>query len=792
MATEIESNGTLSKANLLNSNVPMTGQFMSPSDLDFFKFYNPSAGTTQFSIALPANPNYRWELSVDLYDTNGTLQKSFTTRTSATYSVTVTNAGYSYISVVSGLFIADYSITANFSSTLPANGTYEIENNDSISSANLLSQNITMTGNNIMHSDYFKLYNSGAGTTEFSFVLPEINYTNYNINIYNTNGILQKSYTTKSSSIYKIDSSTSGYSYISVTFAGSYADKPSGDYSITGIFRPSNSTNSSFEIENNGSINTANLLNANIAMRGQNFDASDNDFFKFNNTGAGTTEFSLNLPDNSKGTYFVRIYDTNGNLQKSYTTQVSETYKIFSTNSGSSYISVNSNYTDPSTYAFGSTAEYSLVGSFSPTLPATGTYEVEYNDTLNTANQISLNVAMTGQNYSPYDRDFFKLYVPSAGTAEFSFEIPRGTPQYIVNLYDSNGTLQKSYIPYSSASYSIAAIMPGYVYISIASRLSGSQQQNDYLITGKFTPNQDTSINYSISTSLNTVSEGTTVSVALNAGKQFSGMVLYYKIDGAGITTSDISGMSLFGNAVVESTGTLILRIPIADDSLTEGSETLQVQFYSDTNRTIIAGGQAKIIVTDGSNSISTTSSIKGPATSDLVYVFKSEKTGPAVNPASYSYYYTSNPDEAAYIKAQTNWPWVQKTSTFEAAHSNPSLSTPVFKFWSDKLQAPYFTISTAERDQIVSWSSTGKNGYDWQYAGTGFSVYTSSAPTDALGKSAIPVYCVWMDDTDFNPSNGLSGGLLFTADKVEYDSYVKLVGVTGVGAVFYGEVPGN
>jgi hypothetical protein len=48
------------------------------------------------------------------------------------------------------------------------------------------------------------------------------------------------------------------------------------------------------------------------------------------------------------------------------------------------------------------------------------------------------------------------------------------------------------------------------------------------------------------------------------------------------------------------------------------------------------------------------------------------------------------------------------------------------------------------------------------------------------------------MNDTDFNPANGLSGGLLFTADKVEYDGLVKLVGVNGVGVVFYGEVPGN
>jgi hypothetical protein len=73
----------------------------------------------------------------------------------------------------------------------------------------------------------------------------------------------------------------------------------------------------------------------------------------------------------------------------------------------------------------------------------------------------------------------------------------------------------------------------------------------------------------------------------------------------------------------------------------------------------------------------------KGTASSDLVYVFKSEKTGPAVNPASYSYYYTSNPEEADYINAQANWPWVQKASTFEAAHSNPSMATPVFRFWS-------------------------------------------------------------------------------------------------------------
>ncbi|MFM9992486.1 MAG: hypothetical protein ACKVOY_13740, partial [Burkholderiaceae bacterium] len=268
--------------------------------------------------------------------------------------------------------------------------------------------------------------------------------------------------------------------------------------------------------------------------------------------------------------------------------------------------------------------------------------------------------------------------------------------------------------------------------------------------------------------------EGSSAIFTLSTLNVSAGTSLTYTI--SGLASADLTSGVLTGTTVVGADGKSIIIIGISTDKITEGTESLTVN---------ILGDSASVSVND-------TSIYKGPAASDLVYVFKSEKTGPAVNPASYSYYYTSNLDEVKHINAQANWPWVQKASTFEAAHSNPTLSTPVFKFWSDKLQAPYFTISTVERDQIIDWSLTKKNGYDWQYAGTGFSVYTSAVPTDELEKNAIPVYCVWMDDTDFNLANGLSGGVLFTADKVEYDGLVKLVGVTGVGVVFYGEVPGN
>lgn len=314
-----------------------------------------------------------------------------------------------------------------------------------------------------------------------------------------------------------------------------------------------------------------------------------------------------------------------------------------------------------------------------------------------------------------------------------------------------------------------------YVPSEVFSDLTGNTNADGSDTNNKLTLSIDTfPPTYSIISEQQSVDEGKIASFKVTTTKIAAGTQINYSI--GGVSSQDISGNLLQGTVLVGTTGVAQILVELLADSQTEGSETLTVT---------IEGLSASTLIND-------TSINKGPAASDLVYVFKSEKVGPGVLPGSYSYYYTSNPEEAAYINAQAHWPWVQKASTFEAAHSMPALSTPVFRFWSDTLQAPYFTISEAERDQIILWSSTRKNGYDWQYAGTGFSVYTSSTPTDALGKSAIPVYCVWMDDTDFNPSNGLSGGLLFTADKVEYDGLVKLVGVTGVGAVFYGEVPGN
>ena len=268
--------------------------------------------------------------------------------------------------------------------------------------------------------------------------------------------------------------------------------------------------------------------------------------------------------------------------------------------------------------------------------------------------------------------------------------------------------------------------------------------------------------------------EGAIATFNVATTKVTTGTILKYTI--TGVSSADISGGLLSGNVTIGSDGTARILVGLLADYLTEGPETLTVT---------LEGQSASTLINDKFVS-------KGPAASDLVYVFKSEKVGVGINPASFSYFYTTNTQEASSIKAQANWPWVEKTATFEAAHSIPNLAVPVFRFWSEKFQAHFFTINKDEKDQIISWSQSGKNGYEWKYEGENFKVYTSTTPTDDLGKPAIPVYRIWMDDKDFNPANGISGGHYFTANKTEYDAMIKLTGVVGEGVAFYGEVPGN
>ena len=400
----------------------------------------------------------------------------------------------------------------------------------------------------------------------------------------------------------------------------------------------------------------------------------------------------------------------------------------------------------------------------------------DYTSSTSTSGRLTINKSTTGVIENVGDKDWFAVSL-TAGTAyKFNLNtLNSGLGDPMLKLYSSSGLLLQTDDdsgPFLNSELTYTATVTGTYFLEVLASTSPYAQGST---TGSYTLSSlNVSPTISIIANSSSFNEGTNAIFTVSVANLSAGSTINYQV--SGVSANDILGGQLVGTAVVASNLKATITVGLIADKLTEGPETLTVS---------VQGKSANAVVND-------TSVFKGPAAADLVYVFKSEKVGLGVNPASYSYFYTANAQEADSIKLRTNWPWVEKTATFEAAHSNPGNAVPVFRFWSEKHQAHFFTINTAEKDQIIGWSLTGQNGYDWKYEGENFKVYTSSSPTDDLGKPAIPVYRIWMDDKDFNPSNGLSGGHYFTASKDEYDAMVKLVGVKGEGVAFYGEVPGN
>jgi Ca2+-binding RTX toxin-like protein len=94
--------------------------------------------------------------------------------------------------------------------------------------------------------------------------------------------------------------------------------------------------------------------------------------------------------------------------------------------------------------------------------------------------------------------------------------------------------------------------------------------------------------------------EGSSISATLFGGKGLSGSTVYYQISGSGITSTDLS-VPLTGSYFINSDKPILVTIPIAADTTTEGDETFTIQFYSDAARTLFAGNPAYVTVLDTS-----------------------------------------------------------------------------------------------------------------------------------------------------------------------------------------------
>jgi hypothetical protein len=220
-------------------------------------------------------------------------------------------------------------------------------------------------------------------------------------------------------------------------------------------------------------------------------------------------------------------------------------------------------------------------------------FEIESNNSLATANTLTSGVQTAGQASSSSDADYYKFAVGGAGTVTFTLALPASTFwPYSVELFDTSGTLQRSYSTISGGSYTISAQSAGNVY----AKVSSSNGRDDYQISATSTQvSQGTT--YTLASSAVSVNEGESAPFSLMTNLQFGTVVLYSL---SGVQAADIVGGALNGSVTVGSNGQATILVPIAADNLTEGAETLAMSVQGSSGA---PGVSASVLINDTSRS---------------------------------------------------------------------------------------------------------------------------------------------------------------------------------------------
>ena len=105
---------------------------------------------------------------------------------------------------------------------------------------------------------------------------------------------------------------------------------------------------------------------------------------------------------------------------------------------------------------------------------------------------------------------------------------------------------------------------------------------------------------YSIATNGTSFNEGQTINASVTTSNVADNTTLYWAVSGTDIDSADFSNAALTGSGTI-SNGTLAFNLAIANDLKTEGTESLQIKLYSDSDRTVQVANTASISILDAS-----------------------------------------------------------------------------------------------------------------------------------------------------------------------------------------------
>ena len=130
---------------------------------------------------------------------------------------------------------------------------------------------------------------------------------------------------------------------------------------------------------------------------------------------------------------------------------------------------------------------------------------------------------------------------------------------------------------------------------------SDDQRKNQIGNTSKVLINDSspTPPTYIINTSASVVKEGEILTVEVSTTNLDAGTMLYYRIDGRGINTADLSEGFLLGEGKIGADGKYSFSIKIGEDKFIEGKETLEIRIFSNKERTLQAGFTKRVTLID-------------------------------------------------------------------------------------------------------------------------------------------------------------------------------------------------
>ena len=368
-----------------------------------------------------------------------------------------------------------------------AAGNREVEPNNSMNQATPMGLNADMYGNIESNNDVdffvFTIPNKGSVSLTFNY---------YSGTPAHRVALLDSSNQSVNSNTFT--SSSVVFPYTSLRFrlpAGTYyvrIDRPSGytlasnEYTIKVNYADESSGN--FESEPNNSINQANPITNGQDITGNIHNDSDVDFYTFTLPGNGSLNLVFNYLQGNPAHRITLLDSSNSTVSSQTLTSASVAFPyktpIYRVAAGTYYVRIDR----PSGYTLAPN-DYTLRYEFTD---ETGkAFEIEPNNTTNTATAIGFNTPWTGNIHSDGDVDYYKFEVSGSQSISLTFNYSSGTPSFRIRLIDSANknlisqtlTSASTVFPYTTSEVSVTS---GTYYIIIDRPSGYTLAPNDYTI----------------------------------------------------------------------------------------------------------------------------------------------------------------------------------------------------------------------------------------------------------------------------------------------------------------------